>query len=201
VNPDGWEFVMTGLNEGMPVDHRLGRIYRFGGAFMGLVLIAFGVLGFTDNVGFFSTTGREVAGMSTNGALSLISLVVGAILIIGAFIGPNFASSLNTVVGALFVISGFVNLGLMGTPSINYLSFRMSNVIFSFVVGLLIMMFGMYGRVSGNLPHDNPYWQSRHPGEAAREEAFRSRASALSKSGAGPQARGTGTRRGVAGSH
>ncbi|MFF7249622.1 DUF4383 domain-containing protein [Embleya sp. NPDC008237] len=192
---------MTGLlDEGLPVDHRLGQVYRYGGGFMGLVLITFGVLGFTNNVGFFSTTGRDVAGMSTNGALSLISVVVGAILIIGAIIGGNTASTVNIVVGTLFVISGFVNLGLMGTPDINFLSFKMPNVIFSFVVGLLVMTFGLYGRVSGHLPHDNPYWRSRHPEAAAREDAFRERASVLSRDGA--SALGDGPHRhGIAGSH
>ncbi|MFE5329455.1 DUF4383 domain-containing protein [Embleya sp. NPDC056575] len=191
---------MTGLDEALPVDHRLGQVYRYGGGFMGFALIVFGILGFTHNVGFFSTTGREVAGMSTNGALSLISVVVGAILIIGAIIGGNTASTVNIVVGALFVISGFVNLGLIGTSDINYLSFKMPNVIFSFVVGLLVMTFGLYGRVSGHLPHDNPYWRSRHPEQAAREDAFRSRASVLARDGA--SALGTGSSRpGVAGSH
>lgn len=38
----------------------------------------------------------------------------------------------------------------------------MQNVIFSLVTGLLLMTFGMYGRVSGSLPHDNPYWRARH---------------------------------------
>ncbi|GGW68891.1 hypothetical protein GCM10010503_52590 [Streptomyces lucensis JCM 4490] len=28
----------------------------------------------------------------------------------------------------------------------------------------------MYGRVSGGLPHDNPYWRGRHPREAAPEK-------------------------------
>ncbi|OPC81645.1 DUF4383 domain-containing protein [Embleya scabrispora] len=191
---------MTGLDEALPVDHRLGQVYRYGGGFMGVVLIVFGVLGFTHNVGFFSTTGREVAGMSTNGALSLISVVVGAILILGAIIGGNTASTVNVVVGALFVISGFVNLGLIGTPDINFLSFKMPNVIFSFVVGLLVMTFGLYGRVSGHLPHDNPYWRSRHPEEAAREDAFRRRASVLTRDGASTP--GTSrSRPGIAGGH
>ncbi|WP_406283797.1 DUF4383 domain-containing protein [Embleya sp. NBC_00896] len=192
---------MTGLDEGLPVDHRLGQVYRYGGGFMGVLLIAFGVLGFTNNVGFFSTTGREVAGMSTNGALSLISVVVGAILIVGAIIGGNTASTVNIVVGALFVISGFVNLGLIGTPSINYLSFEMPNVIFSFVVGLLVMTFGLYGRVSGHLPHDNPYWRARHPAEAARLEAFRERAAVLDRDGASSIGTGGPSRRRATRSH
>jgi uncharacterized protein DUF4383 len=191
---------MTGLDEGMPVDHRLGRVYRFGGGLMGLVLITFGVLGFTNNVGFFSTSGHQVAGMSTNGALSLISVVVGGILIIGAIIGGNTASTVNIVVGALFVISGFVNLGLMGTPGINFLSFKMPNVIFSFVVGLVVMTFGLYGRVSGHLPHDNPYWRSRHPEDVIREEEYRSSSKLLGPEGASRPAH-SGSGRRIAGSH
>ncbi len=45
----------------------------------------------------------------------------------------------------------------------------MTNVLFSFVMGLIILTFGMYGRVSSKLPHDNPYWRRRHAREAARE--------------------------------
>lgn len=36
-------------------------------------------------------------------------------------------------------------------------------------MGLLILTFAMYGRVSGGLAHDNPYWRRRHPREAARK--------------------------------
>ncbi|MGW6488721.1 DUF4383 domain-containing protein, partial [Streptomyces sp. NPDC055056] len=35
--------------------------------------------------------------------------------------------------------------------------------------------FGMYGRVSSKLPHDNPYWQRRHARQAARESVVDSR--------------------------
>ncbi|MFF3863367.1 DUF4383 domain-containing protein [Streptomyces sp. NPDC002209] len=37
---------------------------------------------------------------------------------------------------------------------------------------LLIMSFGMYGRVSGGLPHDNPYWRRRHPEQPVLEAAL-----------------------------
>lgn len=160
------------LSEEMPVDHRLSTVYRFGAGFTGLVLIVFGVLGFADRLAFFDTTGERVAGLSTNGALSAISVVVGAVLVLGAFVGGNVASTLNITVGALFIVSGFVNLALIGKDA-NILAFRMPNVIFSFMVGLMVLTFGLYGRVSGNLPHDNPYWQARHPEQAAREAAAR----------------------------
>ncbi|MFI1204215.1 DUF4383 domain-containing protein [Streptomyces sp. NPDC020883] len=155
------------INEHLPVDHRLNQVYRIGAGLMGLVLVAFGILGLTHNIGFFDTGGATVAGLSTNGSLSVISIVVGAVLFAGMVVGGNFASTLNIVLGALFLLSGFVNLGLLQTDA-NFLAFKIQNVLFSFVVGLLLLVFGMYGRVSGGLSHDNPYWRARHPEEAER---------------------------------
>ncbi|WTW98368.1 DUF4383 domain-containing protein [Streptomycetaceae bacterium NBC_01309] len=160
------------LSDEMPVDHRLGQVYRFGAGFAGVVLLVFGSLGFADQLAFFDTSGEEIAGLGTNGALSAISVVVGVVLIGGAVVGGNLASTLNIAVGSAFIVSGFVNLALLDKDA-NILAFRMPNVIFSFLVGLMVLTFGLYGRVSGNLPHDNPYWRSRHPQQAAREEAPR----------------------------
>ncbi|MET7764352.1 DUF4383 domain-containing protein [Streptomyces sp. NPDC005393] len=158
----------TKLDEHLPVDHRLSQVYRVGAGLMGLVLVAFGILGLMHQVGFFDTGGATVAGLNTNGALSVLSIVIGLLLFIGMVIGGNFASTLNIVLGLLFLLSGFVNLALLRT-GINFLAFQMQNVLFSFVVGLMLMWFGMYGRVSGGLPHDNPYWLARHPEQAERE--------------------------------
>lgn len=149
------------LDEHLPIDHRLSRVYRFGAGGMGLFLLVFGVLGVIDKIGFFSTGGHMVIGLNANGALSVISIVIGLLLLAGAVIGGNFASTLNMVAGVAFLISGFVNLGLLDTDA-NFLAFHLQNVLFSFVVGILLMTFGMYGRVSGSLPHDNPYYRARH---------------------------------------
>ncbi|MFF1839677.1 DUF4383 domain-containing protein [Streptomyces sp. NPDC058231] len=162
------------LDEQLPVDHRLSRVYRIGAGLMGLVLVAFGILGLIDKIGIFDTGGHTIAGLNTNGALSILSICVGLLLFVGMVIGGNFASTLNMVLGIAFILSGFINLALLDT-GFNFLAFHMQNVLFSFVVGLMLMMFGMYGRVSGGLPHDNPYWQARHPEEAALEERSRSR--------------------------
>lgn len=157
------------LDEHLPIDHRLSRFYRIGAGLMGLVLLAFGVLGLIDKVGFFDTQGDTVAGLNTNGALSVLSICVGLVLLVGMVIGGNIASTLNMIVGIAFILSGFVNLALLET-GFNFLAFEIQNVLFSFVVGVMLMFFGMYGRVSATLPHDNPYWRARHPEEAAREQ-------------------------------
>jgi hypothetical protein len=158
------------LNDQSPTDHRLSLVYRYGAGFIGLVLLVFGAFGFAGEVGFFSTSGDRIAGLTTNGLLSLLSVLFGLLLMAGAAKGGNFASSLNTAVGVLFLISGFVNLGLLDGPN-NFLAFHIQNVLFSFLVGLILMMFGLYGRVTGGLAHDNPYWRKRHPERAAKEDA------------------------------
>ncbi|MFJ6926383.1 DUF4383 domain-containing protein [Streptomyces nigra] len=156
------------LKDELPVDHHLATVYRYGAGFCGLVLLVFAGLGYADALSPFATAGDTIAGMTTNVALSTISAVVGLALLAGAAIGGNFASTLNMTVGALFVLSGFAHIFVLDRPA-NILDFGMTNVIFSFVMGLIIATFGMYGRVSSKLSHDNPYWQRRHPKQAARE--------------------------------
>ncbi|MDJ0385325.1 DUF4383 domain-containing protein [Streptomyces sp. G-G2] len=149
------------LEDELPLDHKLAGVYRYGALVCGLILLAFSGLGFADLLSPFDTSGRHIVGMTTNTTLSAISLVVGLALVVGAIIGGNVASSLNMIIGALFVLSGFAHLFVLDRPA-NVLGFGMSNVVFSFLMGLLIMTFGMYGRVSSKLPHDNPYWRQRH---------------------------------------
>ncbi|BBC36787.1 uncharacterized protein SGFS_080810 [Streptomyces graminofaciens] len=162
------------IDEHLPVDHRLSRVYRFGAGLMGLFLVVFGILGLIDKVGWFDTRGDEVVGLNTNGTLSVLSICVGLLLLVGMVIGGNFASTVNMVLGIAFILSGFGNLALLDTDS-NFLAFRIENVLFSFVVGILLMTFGMYGRVGTALPHDNPYWRARHPQESEREMGRKAR--------------------------
>lgn len=171
------------LRDELPVDHHLATVYRYGAGFCGLILLVFAGLGFADALSPFDTAGDTIAGMTTNVALSAISTVVGLALLAGAVIGGNFASVLNMTVGALFVLSGFAHIFVLDRPA-NVLDFGMTNVIFSFVMGLIIATFGMYGRVSSRLSHDNPYWQRRHAEQVARE-----RDSVIALPGAGHQAK------------
>ncbi|MEU2059072.1 DUF4383 domain-containing protein [Streptomyces sp. NPDC013455] len=157
------------LDDHLPVDHRLNTVYRIGAGLIGTFLVVFGILGVIDHIGFFSTGGDTVAGLNTNGALSVLSICIGALLLVGMVIGGNFASTLNMVLGVLFLLNGFLFLGLLDTGS-NFLAFKLQNVFFSFIVGLLLMTFGMYGRVGHALPHDNPYWRARHPEPSPREQ-------------------------------
>ncbi|MET8947804.1 DUF4383 domain-containing protein [Streptomyces sp. NPDC004542] len=157
------------FDEHLPVDHRLNTVYRVGAGLMGVFLLVFGIFGVMDHIGFFDTGGDTVIGLNTNGTLSVLSIAVGLLLLVGMVIGGNFASTVNMVLGVLFILNGFLTLGLLDTDY-NFLAFRIQNVLFSFVVGLLLMAFGMYGRVGTSLPHDNPYWRARHPEPPPQEQ-------------------------------
>ncbi|RMI45197.1 DUF4383 domain-containing protein [Streptomyces triticirhizae] len=157
------------LERDRPADRRLNRFYRIGAGLMGLGLVIFGVLGITRKLGAFSTGDNTVWGMNTNGALSWLSVVVGLALGVAMLVGGNLASTFCLGLGVLFLLSGFVNLALIKTDA-NILNFEISNVVFSYAVGLLLLFIGAYGRVAGRLPHDNPYWRARNPEVASGAE-------------------------------
>ena len=143
-------------------DRRLDLVYRIGAGFTGLVLVGFGSAGLMIRLPLFDTQGEVIAGLSTNGALSFLSIAIGSLLVGAAILGGKFASTVCITVGAAFIASGIVNLILMSTD-FNILAFSMPNVIFSYAVGLVVLTFGMYGRFSGHLPEDNPFQRHRHP--------------------------------------
>ncbi len=145
---------------------RVFVVQRIGALVVGVFLVLFGLLGFAGGLEFFSTEGERVLGLSSNGLLSALSVVVGAVLIGADLLGPRVASTVMIVIGSLFLASALVNLAVLRT-SFNLLAFEMSNVLFSIVVGLVLLVLGAYGRVSGNLPPDSPY---AHP-QAAEAEA------------------------------
>jgi hypothetical protein len=160
-------------------------VHRTGAAVLGVGLCVFGILGFGNQLGFLSIHGEEVLGLSTNGLLSTISLVVGGILIVAALRGGRISSTVTAGVGALFLLSGLLNLAVLDTE-FNLLAFEISNVIFSFIAGMLLLFLGSYGRFSGGLPADNPYYRHRHgdelrpgAGEVAGQEHDRSEAERL----------------------
>jgi hypothetical protein len=131
-------------------------VQRAGAILVALFLLVFGLLGLASGQAFFSTRGQSILGMSSNGLLSTLSVVVAAVLLAAAVRSPRTASTVMLVLGPLFLLSAFVNSIVLGTR-LNWLAFEMSNVIFSVVVGLPMLLLGAYGRIGGHLPPDSPY--------------------------------------------
>jgi hypothetical protein len=142
-----------------PAGSRVTAVQRIGAVVVALVLLGFGVLGFRNGLAYFSTEGGRVAGLSSNGLLSTISVITAAVLVVAALRSARTVSTVMLLIGAAFLVSALANLAVLRT-SVNVLAFSMANVVFSLVAGLLLLTLGAYGRVSGNLPPDSPY---RHP--------------------------------------
>ena len=136
--------------------HRVYRVQRIGAFAVAGVIAVFGVLGLLNGLDFFSTAGERILGLSSNGLLSTISLVTAAVLVFSAFRSARTASTVMIVIGILFLVSALANLAVLNTEW-NILAFGLSNVGFSVVAGLVLLLLGAYGRVSGNLPADSTY--------------------------------------------
>jgi hypothetical protein len=170
--------------ESRSYDPRVFAVQRLGAVAVALVILVFGLLGFAGGLDFFSTEGEPILGMSSNGLLSTVSVLTAVVLLTAAARGPRIASTVMIVVGTLFLISGLANMAVLRT-SFNVLAFEMTNVAFSLVTGLVLLLLGAYGRLTGNLPPDSPYAGSRAlpdpeppeyptiPAEFAAERAMR----------------------------
>jgi signal transduction histidine kinase len=155
-------------------EHRIWHVHQVGSGVLGGVILTFGVLGFVNRLDFFATSGGEVAGYSSNGLLSTVSVVVGLVLIASAFAPRATSSWVATGVGSVFILAGLANLALLET-SANILAFEMPNVLFSVLSGIVLLSLGLFGRSSGGLDPDNPYQQKREAAAAARREAAKQR--------------------------
>jgi hypothetical protein len=144
-----------------PPGRRLDLVHRIGSAVFGTGLCVFGALGVANRLEFLAVQGKVVLGLASNGLLATISLIVGGILLGAAMRGGRISSTITVVVGVLFLLSGLLNLAVLHTQ-LNLLGFRLSNVIFSLIAGMLLLFLGAYGRFSGGLSTDNPYYQQRH---------------------------------------
>jgi hypothetical protein len=155
-----------------PPGSRLDLVHRIGSAVLGAGLGVFGILGFIDRLEFLAVHGKVVLGLASNGLLSTISLIVGAVLIGAALRGGRISSTITVVVGLLFLLSGMIHLAVLDTQ-LNLLAFRLPNVVFSFIAGMLLLFLGAYGRFTGGLGVDNPYYQLRHRGDLGSGAGYR----------------------------
>ncbi|MCU1653689.1 MAG: hypothetical protein JWQ60_4838, partial [Pseudonocardia sp.] len=134
-----------GILHPRPGPHPVHTVHRVGAAAIGVFLMCFGALGFLRGLAFLATEGPTVLGLSSNGLLAAISLIVGFVLLVSAVAKGPTASTTSIVLGVLFLLSGMANNLVLGTR-MNLLAFRPANIVFSFAVGAVLLILGSYGR-------------------------------------------------------
>ena len=132
-----------------PVNHPLLPVYRTLAALCGLYVLVFGIVGVarTHDRGVFTQTGLPtVLGLRANAAFAVVSILVGAVIVVGRMIGGNLDRWINLLGGIVFLVSGLAMLALLQTK-FNFLGFSMSSVVLSFLFGMVMFTAGLYGKV------------------------------------------------------
>lgn len=131
----------------LPVNHPAQPLYRTLSGLIGLYLLAFGITGLVDTWGlpFFDRGANLVLGLQTNPAFSLLSIAAGAVIAGGALYGRNVDHFINLWGSTVFIVAGLVMMALLNTGA-NLLNFAIINTIVSFLIGVLLLLAGLYGK-------------------------------------------------------
>ena len=136
----------------LPINHHLRPLWRVLAFLAGVYVLLFGILGFIKSrsdlgLDWTAQDGLPwVLGLRANPAFSVLSIVVGAVVVIGAIIGRNIDRWINLVCGAVFLLASMLMLLFLRTDA-NYLGFGVSTCVVSAIIGLIVFTAGLYGRV------------------------------------------------------
>ncbi len=155
----------------LPVNHRLRGLYRFLAALTGLYVLVYGIVGIvvSRGQGAFARTDTEALGLRTNLAFSIMSIVVGAVVLVGIAVDHNWDHVLNFFGGLAFLLVGMLMLAVLQTD-VNVFNYNVTKCVVSFLIGLVLFLAGLYSRVG---PVD----------EAQAEEASRVRGATVTAAG------------------
>lgn len=145
----------------IPINHPLRSVYRALAFLIGLYLLVFGIVGVTQSTGhgfFAHHVDITALGLRTNMAFSLLSIVAGAVIAVGALYGRNLDHFINLFGGILFLLAGLVMLVLQRTDA-NILNFAVRTCVVSFAIGMVLFAAGLYGKAA---PADEAAAQEAH---------------------------------------
>jgi hypothetical protein len=121
-----------------PINHPARPIYRVLSGLIGLYFVVFGV------VGLFSD--ERVFGQGTNVANSLLSIVIGAIVLVAVVVGRNLDASVPRYLGYALMALGLLTLAFVRTDA-NVLNHSVATSAVWMVLGITLMVSGMYSKV------------------------------------------------------
>jgi hypothetical protein len=132
----------------LPVNHHLRGFWRVLSTLAGLYVLIFGIAGAVQTSGMktFDTHGERVLGLTTNPGFSMISIGVGAIIVIASLVGRNIDVAVNLVLSVIFICAGLFSLAFLRTD-LNYFAFSVTNCVVSYALGTIVGVSSLYGRV------------------------------------------------------
>ncbi|MET8119286.1 DUF4383 domain-containing protein [Micromonospora sp. NPDC005189] len=131
-----------------PVNHPARPIYRAIGGLTGLYLVVFGALGIITSAGneILAQDDTRVLGQGTNLGFSLLSVLLGIIVLAGTALGRNIDVAINQWMAYALMVVGLAGLAFIRTDA-NIFNFSISTVVVVMTAALVLLMVGMYGKV------------------------------------------------------
>ncbi|MEU4158434.1 DUF4383 domain-containing protein [Actinoplanes sp. NPDC026670] len=132
-----------------PVNHPLRPIYRIVGFVVGAYLVAFGIIGFISTSSeAFTGPGVRALGQGSNVLWSIISLALGALVLLATAVGRNIDAAVDQYLGWALLVLGSYSLCVLRTDEVNIFGFTMSTVIVTYLAGLLLITVSLYSKTA-----------------------------------------------------
>ncbi|MET7803885.1 DUF4383 domain-containing protein [Micromonospora chersina] len=141
-----------------PVNHPARPVYRAIGGLVGLYFVVFGVLGIIASAGndVLAQDDTKVLGQGTNLGFSMLTILLGAAILVGTAIGRNLDVAINQWLAYALMALGLAELAFLHTDA-NIFNFSIMTVIVVLTLSLVLLMVGMYGKVGTDDEHEA--WQ------------------------------------------
>jgi hypothetical protein len=136
-----------------PVNHPLRPVYRLIAAAAAAATIVLGGIGFaaTSAHDYFGQSDATALGLGMNPGHGLLMAATGVVVLLALLVGRNVDQVLLLFLGAGLMAVGTFGLLVMRTD-INFLNYRMPNVIVAYVIGSVLFAAGLYVK-SGRAAH------------------------------------------------
>lgn len=131
-----------------PVNHPLRPLYRALGALTGIYLVLFGVVGLivTSGDGMFGPADHRVLGQGANVFWSIVSLILGAVVLLVTALGRNLDTETDKFLGWGLLVVGSYCLAVIRTDA-NFLGFSIATVVVTYLLGVVLILTSYYSKV------------------------------------------------------
>lgn len=131
-----------------PINHPARPVYRAIAGLTGLYLAIFGLLGVLETSGseLFAQDDTRVLGQGTNLGWSVLSVLLGVIILAAVGVGRNLDVRTNIVLAYGFMALGLAELAVLRTDA-NYLNFTVATCVVMMILGLVLLLASKYGKV------------------------------------------------------
>jgi hypothetical protein len=131
-----------------PINHPLRPLYRLLAILAAAYLIVFGVVGLivTSGSGLLDRPDDRVLGQGANMLWAIVALVIGAVVLLATLAPRNIGNQVQWLLGWTLLVIGTYELATSRTDA-NFLKFTIATVIVTYIVGLALVLAGLYTKV------------------------------------------------------